>query len=159
MRLRSHLRPWLAALGLFAFAACNESSSGPDDGGDPSPIDISGLWTINVTIVEETGMCAGNNEPPWTAVISVDMTGNQVIASGDWHSNAETGPHDFTGTIQGSVVTWSGSYPEGIGVLTATYTLDVINNGNGMTGNERWTWTGPDGSCPNSRSTVIATRN
>ncbi len=156
MCLRRPLHLGIAALVLLA--ACN-SSSGPDDNGDPTPPDLTGTWTITVNIVQETGICAGNNEPPWEAEVTIDMAGNQVTAVSDWHSDPLTGPHTFTGTIQGSVVTWSGSYPEGGGILTATYSLDVINNGNGMTGQETWTWTGQAGSCVNSRSTVIATRN
>ncbi len=162
MRLQRHLRPWLAVLGLLAFAACGDDDDpGGPDGGDPPIADLTGTWNLEVTIVLETGDCAGANEPPWSAVISIDQDANgNVTASGDWHANPGTGPHVFTGTIAGDEVTWIGSYPEGIGTLGAEYTLTVAADGNSMTGVELWTWTedGGEGICPLSQSTVEATR-
>jgi hypothetical protein len=152
-----HLR-WAAfpilTLAVITTLGCAEDT--PYEG--PASSTLTGDWNFGVTIVEETGVCAGNNEPPWNADAQITQTGVAVVISGNWNSTEGTGPHAFVGTLSGRDLEAVGSYPEGGGTTTATYNLVVDADWNRMTGNEIWTWTDGENSCVNSRSLVVANR-
>jgi hypothetical protein len=111
-----------------------------------------------VTIITETGACAGNNEPPWNAEAEITVVGNAVTVMSDWNSNPDTGPHAFTGTLAGTQLSLDGSYPEGPGTTTAHFQLVVQPGNNRMEGTETWTWVGTTGSCVDSGSLVVVNR-
>jgi len=124
----------------------------------PASPELDGDWNFGVTIVNETGACAGNNEPPWNADAVITVAGNVVTISSDWNSNPDTGPHEFVGTIDGRHVTVAGSYPEGAGTTTATFDLTVQAGNNRMEGTETWTYDGAIGMCIDSGSLVVVNR-
>ncbi|MEJ2547217.1 MAG: hypothetical protein P8125_05305 [Gemmatimonadota bacterium] len=125
--------------------------------GPPSQT-LTGDWNFGVTIVEETGDCAGSNEPPWNALAEITQTGAAVVISSNWNSDGVDGPYAFVGTLDGMVIQAVGEYPEGGGTTSATYSLTVDANWNRMTGNEIWSWTSGESSCVDSRSVVVANR-
>lgn len=136
--------------------ACSDSDDNPNQ--PPPSVNVTGTWTFDVTITHETGDCVGDNEPPWQATIDITQVGDAVTATGDWHSNPGTGPHEFGGTVSGNQLVLDGSYPEGTGTTLALYQLTVSADQNRMTGTETWTWTSATELCHDSQSTVVATR-
>jgi len=143
-----------AILGL----ACGDSTEPEPENQQPPTSTLTGSWTFEVTITNETGDCAGNNEPPWEATVQITQTGNQVTATSDWNSDPGTGPHEFGGTLTDDNLVLDGSYPEGAGTTLALYQLSVAADRNSMNGTETWSWFGEDALCHDSGSTVQATR-
>lgn len=141
-------------LAVIASLSCAEET--PYEG--PASGSIVGDWLFNVDISLETGVCDGNNEPDWHAEAVITVAGDAVTVMSDWNSNADTGPHAFTGTLTGNRLSLDGSYPEGPGMTTAHFDLIVEPDYNRMAGTETWTWTGDSGSCVDSRSNVSVNR-
>ena len=142
-------------LAVITSLSCAEDT--PYEG--PASVDIAGTWDFGVTIVNETGVCAGNNEPPWNAEAEITVVGNAVTVMSDWNSEPGTGPHAFTGTLAGTQVSLDGSYPEGQGTTTAHFQLTVQSGNNRMEGTETLTWNGGAiGDCVYSGSLVVVNR-
>lgn len=152
--LRRVAMPILALAAISAACGDDDPPAGP---ATPST-SLTGTWIFTVDITVETGICEGNNEPTWQATLEFTQTGNDVTATGDWHSIPGSGPHEFGGTLSGNQLVLDGSYPEGTGTTLALYQLTVAPDGNSMTGTETWTYFGDEGTCDDSMSNVQATR-
>ena len=63
----------------------------------------------------------------------------------------------LTGTFDNNTLTMSGSYQEETGTTSPTHVL-VATGANRMEGVETWNFTDATGTCPNSKSSVTATR-
>lgn len=144
----------ILTLALITFPGCAEDT--PYEG--PASVDIVGTWNFGVTIINETGVCAGSNEPPWNAEAEITVSGNDVTVMSNWNSDDGTGPHAFSGTLEGAQLSLDGSYPEGGGTTTAHFQLTVQSGNNRMEGTETWTWNGAVGSCVDSGSLVVVNR-
>ena len=148
------------SLSILALALVSLGCADDEPFVGPESDTLTGTWNFGVTIVLETGDCAGNNEPPWNAELEVTQTGNAVTVTGDWHSDPGTGPHTLGGTFDPDTreLVLDGNYPEGGGTLLALYVLNVDADFNRMTGTETWTWTSATELCHDSRSNVVANR-
>lgn len=120
---------------LSGLAGCGGGGGG--EGTPPPPANVAGSWTVT-----ETGTSNSCGEPvdrPYQ--ISIAQNGSSITVT--------TPVGVFAGSLNGSVLSWAGSYPEdggttNIGSLTATV------SGDSFSGTSNWTWTGPGGSCSGS---------
>jgi len=121
----------------------------------PAPT-IDGVWSMTIDVSVATGACAGEETEtavPDTVTFTSDGNALEVLGLGN--------PVDeqiWSGTVDGTVVTFGGERNEDDGVTAASFTLEVDFDSMVMTGREDWDWTGPGGTCPGSRSDVTATR-
>ena len=117
-RFGSFIKPlmWFAALLLAAFVA--GCGGGDDDApGLQTPIgDVTGAWTIaEADITSTEPACASppaGTNPVESYSLTFTQTGNTLAVS--------DGTNSFTGTISGSTVSWTGSFPDNGGAGTTT---------------------------------------
>jgi hypothetical protein len=123
------------------------------------PFDPTGSWTFAYEVTTGTGVCAGTEGEKSQHLITITRSGTTypyaVTASGFLGNSNNV----LQGTLDANnLLTLAGSYPEDGGTTTASYKLQAVS-GQTMAGPEDWSWTSPaSGSCPDSRSNVIATR-
>jgi hypothetical protein len=145
--------PACSLLLAVAVACGSDSATGAKD-----PVDPTGLWRFDIVNTIATGVCSDETGDVSVEMITITRTGSappyQVVASGflDLQSNQLTGTIDSKNKL---VI--SGSYSEDGGTTTTTHSL-TATSATSMSGTESWSWTGGGGSCPNSKSTVTATR-
>lgn len=122
------------AVGLSAFtflflAACADAPTGPEGG-------VAGNWSVNA-VEDATGCGEGTSTSTITVRISQSGTTLTVTIDGV----------DYTGSLNGSVGTWSGSYPDDGGTTTEDYTVTFANDNTTLSGGSTWTWTDGSSSC------------
>jgi fibronectin type 3 domain-containing protein len=143
--MNSNTRSFSSFVALFLVASCGGGGGGGGDGDTGSnPItvpDVAGTWEITETHTDDCG--DGNNQDVWTATITQD--GISVTVS--------YGGVARTGTMNGNVLTWSGSYPEEGGTTTVS-SLTITFSGDSASGSATWSWT--DGSSACSGTTAIS---
>lgn len=148
MRKRSiDLRPlfsllWCALL-LMAPLGCGDDDDGSGPGLLTPSTDLTGNWSISET-VDATDCGEGIYDDSYTA--AVVQNGNTLSVT--------IGGLVFNGTISGSRVSWTGSFPEDGGTTTITsMTLTVDPAGDGLSGDSAWRWS--DGADTCSGTTTV----
>jgi len=144
------------ALAASLLAGCG---GGGGDGPPPlqTPIgNVSGVWTIT-----EQSQTSPNPEcePPLDPLsdpypLTVTQSGNNLTVF--------DGTTTFTGTISGSTISWSGSYPEGAGTTTInSLSVTVEPSCNPLSGTSTWTYVevGPPAFQCTGAGTFAGTRN
>lgn len=63
----------------------------------------------------------------------------------------------FTGTLNGTQGSWSGSYPEDGGTTTEEFTVTFTSNNTMFNGGSTWTWSDGLGGCSGS-STITGSK-
>jgi len=134
---------------------------GNEEGTPQDPLAFNGVWSLTITVTAADGVCAGDAGSSSTRDITVTVTAGV---------QAETYAVSLSGflgnpanKLTGVIADWpdvvvTGSYPEDGGTTTASYDL-TVDLPDHMAGTETWSWANSQGqSCPNGRSTVIATR-
>jgi hypothetical protein len=117
---------------------------------------ISGRWVWNLTVTVATGECAGEEGAQSPRNIQITQNGKDITMSGFLLKSPSTsisGEITFDNSADKWIVKFSGSYAEDGGTTTTNYTLILNNTFDKLTGDENWDW---NGSCSNSKSTVIA---
>ena len=111
------------------------------------PADVAGTWFSR--IVNNAVNC-GNGEfiDAQAIVITQDDSTITLLMS--------TG-NTFSGTVNGDIVEWTGSFEERGGTTTFT-SLSVTVSGSSASGNATWTWTDNSDSC-NGTMEISASRN
>jgi hypothetical protein len=113
----------------------------------PAPADVSGSW---VTRIVNNAVNCGLGEIIDAQTLAI--TQNGVDATLTTSAGAE-----YTGTVNGDIVTWTGSYDWRGG--TATFTSATITvAGDSASGNAAWTWTDGTDSC-NGTMDISVVRN
>ena len=124
-----------------------DGSGGTGSGGSTAaPEDVSGDW-FSRTEVNAVNCGIGEFIDAQAFVITQDDVNISVLAS-----SGDT----FTGTVNGDIVEWSGSYDERGGTTTIT-DLSLVVSGDSVSGNASWTWTDGTDSC-NGTMTFSAMR-
>lgn len=103
------------------------------------PVNISGTWYSRA---ENNAVNCGSGEyvDGKSVVISQDSVDiSMLLSSGD----------SFTGTVNGDIVEWAGSFPERNGMTDFTSTSMVFSADSGA-GNAMWTWSDGSDSCNGS---------
>ncbi len=125
-------------------------SGGGGGGGDPvTCVDIAGVWTSSENVTSNS--CGGSSSP---SVNTYTITQNACSVSA---TSANGG--SYTGTVNGSTVSLSGSHPQYTGTVTVTpMTLTVSADGNSMSGTADWTLTDTGVNCTGT-SSITAAKN
>jgi fibronectin type 3 domain-containing protein len=94
---------------------------------------VAGTWAITESLTDN---CPDPDVDEWTATVT--QNGTSVTVSGGGVSRS--------GTLNGNVLTWSGSYLEDGGTTTVS-SLTLTFSGDTVTGNATWSWTDGSSSC------------
>jgi hypothetical protein len=124
-------------------------------------IDLSGDWKFHFVVTAAEGICSPDD-------VGVESDETIIITQGD-----SMDPNiyylefaGFQGSLGNIIFGWltnwntvqmNGDYPEDGGTTTTTHNLTLIT-ANMMVGEEEWSWSGGDESCPNGRATINAYR-
>jgi hypothetical protein len=162
------MRPY-RTLGLALASAVLLLACGDDnDSDEPIVVDLNGAWSFTVDVTQANGVCAGEEnatpEPFAVNMLVVDPNGDgtyDVSVTGDFGDTGGGGT--ISGTVNGvpevgDEIVLSGDIAEDGGTTTSTYTLTVAS-ATRLTGVEDWSWTGPGGTCPDGRSTVVVAKD
>ena len=120
---------------------------------------IAGQWQWILTVTLATGACAGEEGLQSPRNVQIVQNGKALTMSGFLGSNPSlslSGEITFDDSAKQWIIKFSGSYPEDQGTTTTNYTLVLNSTFNEMTGDEKWDWVGEGGSCPGSKSTIVA---
>jgi len=151
---RSFRLPRASALCLLALGGCSNSNPVATN----QPVDPAGVWIFDIVVTDGTGVCDGEEGESSGHPITITKTGSvppyNIVATGFLGSpnNVLTGTFDANNRLL-----ISGSYPEDGGTTSPSHDL-VATGQNRMNGTETWNWVGASGSCPNSKSSVVAIR-
>lgn len=114
----------------------------------PSGLDLSGFWSV----VETTGAndCGDEVGVSFNYFAEITQDGNDL--------DIYISPDMFSGTLDGNVISWTGSYFEDEGTTTITsMSLTVDESGDSFSGTYDWVWTMDSFSCSGTCS-ISATR-
>ena len=121
------------------------TNCGDDDGGDgptvcnDPTVDVNGTWAIT------------ENEKPNTCGDGLESFNLHAVQSGKNVTVTDDYSNEFSGTVCGNVLSYSGSYPDEGGTTTISLTATV--SGNSVSGSATWSWT--DGYDDCSGTTVF----
>ena len=131
---------------LMTIAGCG--GGGDDGGGVPVPPDpttcedVSGTW--NTTEVDDATGC-GEGFTTHHEEYTITQSGCNITIDGGLFGIE-------TGTVSGSQITYTGSFPDEGGTTTGTVNLTI--SGNSLNGSSTWTWSDGTSSC--SGTTTIS---
>jgi hypothetical protein len=111
------------------------------------PVDVSGTW-LSRTVNNALNCDVGEYIDAQALVITQDDSAITLLTS--------TG-NTFSGTVNGDIVEWTGSFEERGGTTTFT-SLSVTVSGRSASGNADWTWTDGTDSC-NGTMAITASRD
>ena len=103
--------------------------------------DVEGSWTVHS--VDGPNTC-GDPLLEETLSVEIEQTGAAIDV---FVEGAE-----FSGTVDGSEVHWTGSYPEDDGTTTNTIHVTIEPGGNAFSGGSEWTWTDGQTTCEGTSS-------
>lgn len=112
-----------------------------------TPVEVSGTW-FSRTANNAVNCDAGEYIDAQALVVTQDDTAIDLLTS--------TGDV-FSGTVNGDIVEWTGSFEERGGTTTFT-SLSLTVSGNSASGNADWTWTDGTDSC-NGTMDITASRD
>jgi hypothetical protein len=136
---------WLGILAILVFVGLVGCGSDGSSGSNGPSGSAAGAWTITETVGPNTCEDSGT----FSYTITITQNGNSITVA--------TPVGTFSGTIGGSTVSWTGSYPDAGGTTTIT-SLTATVSGNTLSGSTQWTWTDGDFTCGGS-STFTGTKN
>ena len=123
----------------------------------PVVIDVSGTWSVVITVTNEEGACKGEKGVPYTRTVEIvqDARGGLILRGlGDAHDPWE-------GNISGARLLFGGTRPDdaaGEGTTTADFDVTLDDDQQKFRGTESWTWAGEGGTCPRGASDVTGSR-
>ena len=130
--MRRRTRVWaglITGLALVAGACGEGEPMGPEGG-------VAGNWTV-AAFEDATGCGEGTSNT--TLTVRIEQSGNTLTVT---ISGVE-----YTGTLNGTQATWSGSYDDDGGVTTEQFTVTFANDNTTLSGGSTWTWTDGGDSC------------
>lgn len=110
---------------------------------------VAGVWNL---VVKEIDSSCGP-EPDWSSTVDIQQTACSLETFGIKGTSFAV-----PGSVVGNTVTIGpGTFPEGSGATTATYTL-TVDSPTRMTGQEIWVWTSPSKTCTGGTAALTAAR-
>lgn len=128
------------AVAALLVTACEDAPMGPEGG-------VAGNWSIQA--FEDATNCGEGTDSYSLSVRIEQSTDNTLTVTIDGT--------DYTGMLNGSTGTWSGSYDEDGGTTTEQYTVTFSNMNSSLSGGSTWTWSDGASSCSGT-VTVTGTR-
>ena len=114
---------------------------------------INGAWDFILVVTAENGVCSGESDVPQQRQVTIEQDGPRIKVSG--FGGADDA---WLGVSVGSVHIFGGIRPEDGGITTSTIVMLLDDDGDSIRGQERWSWTGPEGECPDGESAINGTR-
>ncbi|MEW8350752.1 MAG: thrombospondin type 3 repeat-containing protein [Candidatus Thiodiazotropha taylori] len=132
-------------------ANADQLDSDGDGAGDLC--ELTGTWDFRTEVTVATGGCSGEVGVSDNYTIDIDQNGQNVTLSGF----LGVATNVLQGSVDGSTLLYSGSYPEDGGTTTQERTELTIdwNPPISMTGVEEWTWTDGKSTCPSGNESEI----
>ena len=122
---------------ITLLVGCGGSSSSSNTSG-VSPKDVSGKWSVH-EVVNESACGIGNETNDYN--VTVVQSGAQITLT-------DSNGNSYTGSVNGSTISWKGSFSKDGGTATITsMTLTLSSDGNSLDGTANWTWTGGGKTC------------
>jgi hypothetical protein len=100
-------------------------------------VHVAGTW--NVTEVSDETNCGGGSAETESNIYTITQNGCSIEVT-------DEGRRTYTGTVSGSTITWSGSFPEEGGTTTIQQ-MTLTVSGDNISGSCFWTWTDGIESC------------
>lgn len=139
-----------ALLTLALMTAIQISSCGGGGGGGTpcgACLNVAGTWATTEQVSSTTCDTGIYTE---SGIYTVAQAGCALTVQ-------DASGNTFSGSISGSQITWSGSYPEAGGTTSITsMTLNVAADGLSFSGTCEWTWSGAGSTCSGSTSVTGA---
>lgn len=125
----------IAVILLFIMlSSCDKDSKNASPGAN-----MSGSWKIQETI---NGNCGGKDYPyNKMDIAAIEQINNNLTIV---YSSLGT---NFTGTLIGNTISFSGDFEEGDGTNTIVFSGTLSADGNTFTGNASWTWSDDESTC------------
>ena len=118
-------------------AACGGNDAASADPGEGAAFDVAGAW--NVTEVQ-TSNCVGEQQLTTSYKAVVSQNGDKL--------SVKTPAGTFAGTLDGGVVSWSGSYADDGGTTTIHgMELNLNSDASSFQGSSQWNWSNGVQSC------------
>ncbi|MEW8205772.1 MAG: hypothetical protein AB2746_06575, partial [Candidatus Thiodiazotropha taylori] len=132
-------------------ANADQLDSDGDGAGDLC--ELTGTWDFRTEVTVATGGCSGEVGISDNYTIDIDQNGQNITLSGF----IGVATNVLQGSVDGSTLIYSGSYPEDGGTTTQERTELTIdwNPPISMTGVEEWTWTDGKSICPSGNESEI----
>lgn len=122
---------------------------------EPQPtVDISGRWRLEFVETVAFGVCASEVGERFEWDLVFEHSGSTVLIGGIGGEPDQI----WEGSLEGNTLTFSGSYPEDLGITTATFELLVSFEEMTAEGIKFWEWVGASGTCPDGESDATAVR-
>src|SRR5215470_1835943 len=123
---------------VLAVAACGGGGGGGSvaggGGAGGPPASVGGNWTVTEASTSNT--CGDPVNPPYA--ITITQNGGSITVA--------TPAGTFSGSLNGQVLNWSGSYPDNGGTTTIN-SLSATVSGGTFNGTSNWTWTDGKTTC------------
>jgi len=141
----------LAFLFSLTLAACGGGGGG-GGGMSPPAANISGTWSMSDTSGANNCGDPTGVTTYWTGVVSHTAGSNSFTLT----TTINGSNRSYTGTISGSTITISGSYPDVGGTTTTSFSGTLISTANPMTfsGTSSWSWTNGATTCSGTAATT-----
>lgn len=134
------------AICLGLMIGCGGGGDGDsDNGGEPAALDINGTWQVEEEI---DGNCSSDYPYSRTLAYTVTQQGNSVTI----YNNLEG--KEFSGSLNGYTLTYSGSVPNGDGTLTFDFTGQCAQDGQSFSGNGQWVYSETGGYSCNGTNAI-----
>ena len=135
----------ITGLLLFVFMLLlSNCSGGGGGGGGTTPgtcMNVAGTWTTTEQV----------NSTTCVSGIYTENGRYTVAQNGCSLAVQDASGNTFSGAINGSQITWSGSYPDAGGTTSITaMALNVAADGTSFNGSCAWTWSGAGSTCSGS---------
>ena len=152
MRLHRSIIFIILSFVYFLFVGCSSGGDGATTA--TTSLDIAGVWTITET----------DKDAPSCNEVVLETFNLTVTQNGSSVTITDVDGNTFSGTLNGSTLTWSGSFPQdspisgtaGITTLNSmSATIDASCNS--LTGNASWTWTSTEGPAFTCSGTTVFT--
>ncbi|MCG8050974.1 MAG: thrombospondin type 3 repeat-containing protein [Candidatus Thiodiazotropha endolucinida] len=132
-------------------ANADQLDSDGDGAGDLC--ELTGTWDFRTEVTVATGGCSGEVGVSDNYTIDIEQNGQNVTLSGF----LGVATNVLQGTVEGTSLHYSGSYPEDGGTTTQERTQLTIdwNPPISMTGVEQWSWTDGSSTCPSGNESAI----
>ena len=134
---------WVLFVGLLfsmslTLSGCGGGGGSSSNTSGVSAKDVSGKWSVH-EVVNESACGLGNETNDYN--VTVVQSGAQITLT---DSNGNT----YTGSVNGSTISWKGSFSRDGGTVTITsMTLTLSSDGDSLNGTANWTWTGSGKTC------------
>jgi hypothetical protein len=138
----------LLVIGLLGLVACGGGGGGGSSSSCTECENAAGTWDTQEHI--QSAACGEDSWDYNTYAVTQSGCSLTVVPVGSGLS--------FKGSICGSTLSWSGSYPEGVGTTKITSMTMTLAGTTTFSGTAHWSWSGPGYPSCSGTTQVTATK-